>query len=279
MVSLSSTPPPPDASGGRRRWPTSSSDGWRRHRHRASWSTGWRHWPVAGVRTRPWRSSPGRARACSRPARSPTGGRRGPSVRGSWKASVRSPSACWSCAATSCACSRRRAGRARWRVRSIRSTSSTAPSRSPPAPPPGGWRVGLAAVRQDLGLTQAQLAERGRRHPQCDLPGRSGSRGLSVDTLIALADRLGVTLDRLVSAQPSAGYQLARHDRRPTRLPGGVIPWPTMLPSACAPTLLCSTAVIEAWLPSRTAASSWSPPCVGWCRWRRAMIRPPVACR
>jgi hypothetical protein len=33
-----------------------------------------------------------------------------------------------------------------------------------------------------------------------------------------------VTLDRLVSAQPAAGYRLARHDRQRTRLPGGVIP-------------------------------------------------------
>ena len=83
---------------------------------------------------------------------------------------------------------------------------------------------GLAAVRQDLGLTQAQLASAAGVTPSAISQVESGSRGLSVDTLIALADRLGVTLDRLVSAQPAAGYQLARHDRRPTRLPGGVIP-------------------------------------------------------
>lgn len=91
---------------------------------------------------------------------------------------------------------------------------------------PTGGRLarGLAAVRKDLGLTQAQLAEAAGVTPSAISQAESGARGLSLDTLIALGDRLGVTLDRLVSARPSAGYQLARHDRSRPALPGGVIP-------------------------------------------------------
>lgn len=86
---------------------------------------------------------------------------------------------------------------------------------------PAGGRLarGLAAVRKDLGLTQAQLAEAAGVTPSAVSQAESGSRGLSVDTLITLSDRLGVSLDRLVSGRPTPGYRLARHDRG--RAPSG----------------------------------------------------------
>lgn len=83
---------------------------------------------------------------------------------------------------------------------------------------------GLASVRRDLGLTQAQLAELAGITPSAVSQAESGTRGLSVDTLIALSDRLGITLDRLVSARPSPGYHLARHDRRRPTATTGIVP-------------------------------------------------------
>ncbi|MEO6122560.1 MAG: XRE family transcriptional regulator [Ilumatobacteraceae bacterium] len=92
------------------------------------------------------------------------------------------------------------------------------------SPAAGRLARGVLAVRKDLGLTQSQLAAIAGITPSAVSQAEAGTRGLSVDTLIALSDRLGVTLDRLVSSQPSAGYQLARHDRSRAVLAGGVIP-------------------------------------------------------
>lgn len=84
-------------------------------------------------------------------------------------------------------------------------------------PSAGRLARGLAAVRRDLGLSQAQLAQAAGVTPSAISQAESGARGLSVDTLIALAERLDISLDRLVTAHPRPGYVLARHDRsRPT---------------------------------------------------------------
>lgn len=72
---------------------------------------------------------------------------------------------------------------------------------------------GLVAVRRDLGLSQAQVAQAAGVTASAISQAESGARGLSVDTLITLADRLGVGLERLVSSRPQPGYMLARHDR------------------------------------------------------------------
>jgi transcriptional regulator with XRE-family HTH domain len=80
-------------------------------------------------------------------------------------------------------------------------------------PSAGRLARGIAAVRRDLGLTQAQLAQVAGVTPSAISQAESGTRGLSVDTLIVLSDRLGVSLDRLVSSPPRPSYWLARHDR------------------------------------------------------------------
>lgn len=80
-------------------------------------------------------------------------------------------------------------------------------------PSAGRLARGLVAVRRDLGLSQAHLAQAAGVTPSAISQAESGSRGLSVDTLISMADRLGVSLDRLVSSRPLPGYMLARHDR------------------------------------------------------------------
>jgi transcriptional regulator with XRE-family HTH domain len=90
-------------------------------------------------------------------------------------------------------------------------------------PTSGRLARGLRAVRADLGLTQAELAAAAGITPSAVSQAESGARGLSVDTLILLSDRLGVSLDRLVSGTPARGYQLARHDRGHAGVAKGVV--------------------------------------------------------
>jgi transcriptional regulator with XRE-family HTH domain len=80
-------------------------------------------------------------------------------------------------------------------------------------PAAGRLARGLQRLRADLGLTQAQLAAAAGVTPSAISQAESGARGLALDTLILLGDRLGVGLDRLVSAEPDGGYRLTRHDR------------------------------------------------------------------
>lgn len=82
-------------------------------------------------------------------------------------------------------------------------------------PSAGRLARGLSALRRDLGLTQAQLAEIAGITPSAVSQAESGARGLSVDTVIVISDRLGVSLDRLVNAPLDPGYRLGRHDRIP----------------------------------------------------------------
>lgn len=72
---------------------------------------------------------------------------------------------------------------------------------------------GLLALRRDLDLTQAELAGIGGVTASAISQAESGARGLSIDTLVTIADRLGVSLDRLVGGPSAPSYQLARHDR------------------------------------------------------------------
>lgn len=82
-------------------------------------------------------------------------------------------------------------------------------------PPPAGGRLarGLATIRKELGLSQAELAAAAGVTASAISQAESGTRGLSLDTVITLADRLGVSIDRLLSAGNPRSYHLARHDR------------------------------------------------------------------
>ena len=80
-------------------------------------------------------------------------------------------------------------------------------------PAAGRLARGLAALRRELGLTQAELARAAGVTPSAISQAESGTRGLSLDTLITLAERLDVSLDRLVGSRLRPGYWLARHDR------------------------------------------------------------------
>ena len=80
---------------------------------------------------------------------------------------------------------------------------------------PGGGRLarGLAALRGDLGMTQAELASVAGVTPSAISQAEGGSRGLSVDTLLHISDQLAIPIDRIVNAAPPPRYHLARHDR------------------------------------------------------------------
>ena len=87
----------------------------------------------------------------------------------------------------------------------------------------GRLALGLANLRKERGLSQAQLATLAGVTPSAISQAEAGSRGLSLDTLVTLTDALGVSLDYLLNAVPEPGYVLARHDRRRMSRPG-IIP-------------------------------------------------------
>ena len=82
-------------------------------------------------------------------------------------------------------------------------------------PPPAGGRLarGLATLRSELGLSQLELAAAAGVTPSAISQAESGARGLSLDTVVTLADRLDVSIDRVLSAGNPRSYHLTRHDR------------------------------------------------------------------
>lgn len=90
---------------------------------------------------------------------------------------------------------------------------------------PVGGRLarGLAQVRRELGLTQAELAAAGGVTASAVSQAETGARGLSIETLIAMSDTLGVPLDRFVRGEAPLGYQLTRHDRSRTTGSSGAV--------------------------------------------------------
>lgn len=83
------------------------------------------------------------------------------------------------------------------------------------SPAHGRLAQGLSTLRRDLHLTQRRLAAIGGVTGSAISQAESGTRGLSIETLMTIADSLGVTLDRLVDGRPDEVYRLARRDRSP----------------------------------------------------------------
>ncbi|HWC11218.1 MAG TPA: helix-turn-helix domain-containing protein [Acidimicrobiales bacterium] len=75
---------------------------------------------------------------------------------------------------------------------------------------------GLERLRQERNLTQSDLARLLDVTPSAISQAEGGRRGLSLDTVILLSERLGVSLDELLSTAPESGYVLARRPRAPT---------------------------------------------------------------
>lgn len=87
-------------------------------------------------------------------------------------------------------------------------------------------RVGAAlrTVRAERGLSQTDLARTAGISPSAISQAERGKRGLSVDTLLTLADRLGLTLDGLLQGSESEGYRLGRRDHPRTASDASVLP-------------------------------------------------------
>jgi transcriptional regulator with XRE-family HTH domain len=93
------------------------------------------------------------------------------------------------------------------------------------SPGPAGGRLarGLIALREQFGLTQQELAALAEVTPSAISQAEAGTRGLSLDTVVSIADRLELPVDRILGAAPSPGYRLARHDRSRLIADGNVI--------------------------------------------------------
>ena len=75
---------------------------------------------------------------------------------------------------------------------------------------------GLERVRRERNLHQSDLARLAGVTPSAISQAEAGRRGLSLDTLLLLSERLSMGLDELLAAAPTGGYVLARHPRTPT---------------------------------------------------------------
>jgi transcriptional regulator with XRE-family HTH domain len=72
---------------------------------------------------------------------------------------------------------------------------------------------GLERIRHERDLTQSDLARMGRVTPSAISQAEAGRRGLSLDTLLLLSDRLSVSLDELLTGASAPDYVLARRPR------------------------------------------------------------------
>ncbi|MGH8931582.1 MAG: helix-turn-helix domain-containing protein [Egibacteraceae bacterium] len=72
---------------------------------------------------------------------------------------------------------------------------------------------GLARLRQQRRLTQAEVARLAGVSPSAISQAEAGRRGLSLDTLLTLTERAGIGLDELLGNRYQGDYILARRDR------------------------------------------------------------------
>jgi transcriptional regulator with XRE-family HTH domain len=75
---------------------------------------------------------------------------------------------------------------------------------------------GLERLRQERNLTQTDLARLLDITPSAISQAEAGRRGLSLDTLLTLSDRMGISLDELLATAETTDYVLARHQRGST---------------------------------------------------------------
>jgi transcriptional regulator with XRE-family HTH domain len=94
------------------------------------------------------------------------------------------------------------------------------------SPAEAATRVGAALrnVRAERNVTQTELARAAGISPSAISQAERGRRGLSVDTLLRLADRLGMTLDELLRGSHSPGYRLGRRDHPRTQGEEAILP-------------------------------------------------------
>jgi transcriptional regulator with XRE-family HTH domain len=105
----------------------------------------------------------------------------------------------------------------------------------------------LERLRRERHLTQTDLARLAGVSASAISQAEAGRRGLSVDTLLVLAERLGITVDELLAVTPPAGYVLARRERRGSH-------------PAISPLLDDPKAGLRAYLVRLTGGESGQPP-------------------
>jgi transcriptional regulator with XRE-family HTH domain len=94
------------------------------------------------------------------------------------------------------------------------------------SPAQAATRVGAAlqSVRAARGITQSELARAAGISPSAISQAERGRRGLSVETLLTLAERLGMTLDELLAGSHTPGYRLGRRDHAGTHAEEAILP-------------------------------------------------------
>ncbi len=91
------------------------------------------------------------------------------------------------------------------------------------APAPAAARLGgaLRSIRLQRHLSQSELARLAGVSPSAVSQAERGQRGLSLETLLDLTSRLGITLDELLRGEVAPGYRLARRHDPPRRTSDG----------------------------------------------------------
>ena len=98
-----------------------------------------------------------------------------------------------------------------------------------PAPIVARIGTALRATRLQRQLSQADLARLAGVSPSAISQAERGRRGLSLETLLELTGRLGMTVDELLRGQLVAGYRLGRrHHPRTHRVESGHQPLPLL---------------------------------------------------
>jgi transcriptional regulator with XRE-family HTH domain len=86
----------------------------------------------------------------------------------------------------------------------------------------GRLATSLRRLRQERHLTQADLARLAGVSPSAISQAEAAQRGLSLDTVMTLADRLQLSMDEFLARPGNTNYVLARRDR--VRTPGIITP-------------------------------------------------------
>ncbi|HEU5309244.1 MAG TPA: helix-turn-helix domain-containing protein [Acidimicrobiia bacterium] len=107
----------------------------------------------------------------------------------------------------------------------------------------------LRRIREQRHLTQAELANLAGVSPSAISQAEAAQRGLSLDTVMTLSERLQVSIDELLARARDVDYVLARRDR------GGV-------PGMITPLLDDPHAGLRAYLVNLPAGEAGSPPMV-----------------
>jgi transcriptional regulator with XRE-family HTH domain len=81
----------------------------------------------------------------------------------------------------------------------------------------GRLAEGLRRLRAARGLSQSEVARIAGVSPSAISQAEAGRRGLGLDTVVAVAEGFGISVDELLGAGPDPGYVIARRDRSASR--------------------------------------------------------------